>query len=281
MLLITCGALGAINAAAAAAAVEAPSGLDILSLPLVPAAQAAAPAPWAWLPVWLSTTAPPHLARAQSARRRRLEVTNVTCDVHCSTETVKEKLGQQADLDLLDLDFTRLALEKTHGIVCTTEQLEDCRIVAAGDDAYLRKEMTTTHIIIIGCVVSVVLLTYMLASQLAFRRQHAYLDKLPHKRLPLGREDLSQKMHKIVVDESARCESDACSIAPPAPCATSLPADGGWGIPRLAASEDGSALTHFRTSITKSFIVLEEFVKELSAIIQARIELGCVKVPDM
>ena len=183
MLLITCGALGAINAAAAAAAVEAPSGLDILSLPLVPAAQAAAPAPWAWLPVWLSTTAPPHLARAQSARRRRLEVTNVTCDVHCSTETVKEKLGQQADLDLLDLDFTRLALEKTHGIVCTTEQLEDCRIVAAGDDAYLRKEMTTTHIIIIGCVVSVVLLTYMLASQLAFRRQHAYLDKLPHKRL--------------------------------------------------------------------------------------------------
>ena len=123
---------------------------------------------------------------------------------------------------------------------------------------YLRKEMTTTHTIIIGCVMSVVLLTYMLASQLAFRRQHAYLDKLPHKRLPLGREDLSQKMHKIVVDESARCESDACSIAPPAPCATSLPADGGWGIPRLAASEDGSALTHFRTSIIKSFIVLEK-----------------------
>ena len=76
--------------------------------------------------------------------------------------------------------------------------------------------------------------------------------------LPLGREDLSQKMHKIVVDESARCEFDACSIAPPAPCASSLPAGGGWGIPRLAASEDGSALTHFRTSIIKSFIVLEE-----------------------
>ena len=47
-----------------------------------------------------------------------------------------------------------------------------------------------------------------------------------------------------------------------------------------ASSAKRRATDGVQSQFCENYIVLEEFVKELSAIIQARIELGCVTVPD-
>ena len=56
---------------------------------------------------------------------------------------------------------------------------------------------------------------------------------------------------------------------------------GGTSAMGSKAGKGGTSGGGGQSQFCESFIVLEEFVKELSAIIQARIELGCVKVPDM
>eukprot|EP00937_MAST-01D_sp_MAST-1D-sp2_P007188 g7188.t1 len=178
---------------------------------------------------------------------------NVTCNPTCSAEAVGNLLGSPYLLQQMDLKELRDSLVVVHNRNCSLEALSDCKMYLELQlMGTLRKEMTTIHIVMICCVVAVTLLVYMCLMQLEYRRQQAYLNKLPHEGLPVGRNQLSQTMHKVIVEESARLASEACSMQP---AENAPPADRGWGVPQL--SED-KALTHFRTSIINSFFVLEK-----------------------
>ena len=74
----------------------------------------------------------------------------------------------------------------------------------------LRKEMTTIHIVMICCVVLFTLLAYMCLGQLEYRRQQAYLNKLPHNRLPIGRDRTRRFQARRELQGSGGFWGDGC-----------------------------------------------------------------------
>ena len=136
--------------------------------------------------------------------------------------------------------------------VCSDADKRNCDLT----EIPFRSTLSDTHIAIMTSTFFVTLLFYVVLVGMSFRRQQAFLDALPRRRLPLGRDMLSPKMHKVIVDETARVASDACSMKP-ARADVAHPADLMWVT--LPEEEDqGERSINPRTEITKSFVIIEK-----------------------
>ena len=128
-----------------------------------------------------------------------------------------------------------------------------------------RSTLSDTHIAIMASTFFVTLLFYVVLVGMSFRRQQAFLDALPRRRLPLGRDLLSPKMHKVIVDETARVASEECSMAP-AREDVSNPADVMWvTLPEEEGGGGGGESVNPRIEIIKSFVILEKVAQRWDA----------------
>lgn len=130
--------------------------------------------------------------------------------------------------------------------------------IECATDGTVREQLTAVHVSIMFGLFILTFLLYVLISTVRQHRISRRVNAIPNGRLrvPVGRKDMSKRIHKQVVDQFARMTSDS-ALALPAPA---NPIDRfGWG-----RSEDRERKVHLKlhhkSNVVRSFGLLESAV---------------------